>query len=161
MRAQNKKIGVATQTLLIGVRLRLLCRLNKYWKNVFCTGDNCNYLKTIFAVPPGIANVSNDQVVCEGSLVTLSCNATGRPTPTINWTKVEGNGKDSAPLLPVVDGKYVLSNIQRSGNGTYRCTAHNGVGTPVNHTVSVKVECKLSFLYSCNFNFQTSMMLYR
>ena len=96
-------------------------------------------------MPPEIANVSNDQVVCEGSLVTLSCNATGRPTPTITWTKVEDNGKDSAPLLPVVDGKYVLSNIQRSANGTYRCTAHNGVGTPVNHTVSVKVECKLFF----------------
>ena len=112
-------------------------------------------------MPPEIANVSNDQVVCEGSLVTLSCNATGRPTPTITWTKVEDNGKDSAPLLPVVDGKYVLSNIQRTANGTYRCTAHNGVGTPVNHTVSVKVECKLFFLYSCDFNFQTSMMLYR
>ena len=112
-------------------------------------------------MPPGIANVSNDQVVCEGFLVTLSCNATGRPTPTINWTKVEGNGEDSAPLLPVVDGKYVLSNIQRCANGTYRCTAHNGVGIPVNHTVSVKVDCKSSFLYSCDFNFQTSMMLYR
>ena len=115
----------------------------KYRKNVFCTGGN--YLKTIFAVPPEIASVSNDQVVCDGSLVTLSCNATGRPTPTITWTKVEDNDKDSAPLLPVVDGKYILSNIQRSANGTYRCTAHNGVGTPVNHTVSVKVECKLFF----------------
>ena len=73
-------------------------------------------------MPPGIANVSNDQVVCEGSLVTLSCSATGRPTPTITWTKVEDNGTDSAPLLPVVDRKYVLSNIQRSANGTYRCT---------------------------------------
>ena len=112
-------------------------------------------------MPPGIANVGNDQVVFEGSLVTLSCNATGRPTPTITWTKVEDHGTDSAPLLPVVDGIYVLSNIKRSANGTYRCTAHNGVGTPVNHTVSVNVECKLSFLYSCDFNFQTSMMLYR
>ena len=111
-------------------------------------------------MPPGIANVSNDQVVCEGSLVTLSCNATGRPTPTITWTKVEDNGTDSAPLLPVVDGKYVLTNIQRSANGTYRCTAHNGVGTPVNHTVRVKVECKLSFLHYYDFNFQTSVMLY-
>ena len=154
-------MGAATETLLTGLRLRLRCRLNKYWKNVFCTGGNCNYLKTIFAVPPGIANVSNDQVVCEGSLVTLNCNAIGRPKPTITWTKVEDNGKDSAPLLPVVDGTYVLINIQRSANGAYRCTAHNGVGTPVNHTVSVKVECKLSFLYSCDLNFQTSMMLYR
>ena len=94
---------------------------------------------------PRIANVSNYQVVCEGSLVTLSCNATGIPPPNITWTRVEDDGTDSAPLLPVVDGKYVLSNIQRSANGTYRCTADNGVGVPFNRTVSVKVKCKSSF----------------
>ena len=98
-------------------------------------------------MPPRIANVSNDQVACEGSLVTLSCNATGKPTPNISWTKVEDNGRDSAPLLPAVDGKYVMSNIQRSANGTYRCTADNGVGAPVNRTVRVKVECKSRTFY--------------
>ena len=103
-------------------------------------------------MPSGIAYVSNDRVVCEGSLVPLVCNATGKPKPNITWTKVEGNDTDSAPLLPLVDGKYVLSNIQRSANGTYRCTANNGVGTPVNRTVRVRVECKSSLLYSCDFN---------
>ena len=117
--------------------------------------------KFYFAVPSEITSLSHDQVICVDSLVTLSCNATGKPTPTINWTKVEDDGTDSAPLLPVVGGKYVLSNIQRSANGTYRCTAHNGVGDPVNRTVSVKVECKSSLLHSCDFNFQTSMVLYR
>ena len=97
-----------------------------------------------FAVRSEITSLSHDQVICVDSLVTLSCNATGKPTPTINWTKVEDDGTDSAPLLPVVGGKYVLSSIQRSANGTYRCTAHNGVGDPVNRTVSVKVECKSS-----------------
>ena len=98
-------------------------------------------------MPPGITNVKNDQVACEGSLVTLSCNATGKPTPNIAWTKVEDNGTDSAPLLPGMDGKYVMSNIQRSANGTYRCTVDNGVGAPVNRTVKVKVECKSRTFY--------------
>ena len=71
----------------------------------------------MFAVPSGIAHVSNDQMVCEGSLVTLSCNTTGKPTPTITWTKVEYNGTDGAPLFPVVEGKHLLSNIQRSAKG--------------------------------------------
>ena len=79
--------------------------------------------------------------------MTLSCNATGKPTPNISWTKVEDNGTDSAPLLPAVDGKYVMSNIHRSANGTYRCTADNGVGAPVNRTVRVKVECKSRTFY--------------
>ena len=98
-------------------------------------------------MPPGIANVKNDQVVCEGSLVTLSCNATGKPAPNIIWTKVEDNGTDSVPLLPVVDGKHVLSNIQKGANGTYRRTADNGIAIPDNRTVSVKVECKSRTFY--------------
>lgn len=111
------------------------------------------FFEYYFPVPSEITGVSHDQVICEGSLVVLSCNATGKPTPTITWTRVEDGGTDSTPLLPLVGGKYVLSSIQRSANGTYRCTADNGEGVPVNRTVSVKVECKSSFLYSCDFNF--------
>ena len=86
--------------------------------------------------------MSSDRDVCEGSLVTLSCNTTGNPTPGINWTRAFDNGTDSAPLRPVVDGKYDMSNITRSSNGTYRCTADNGVGDAVNQTVKVTVRCK-------------------
>ena len=85
--------------------------------------------------------MSNDQDVCEDSMVTLHCNATGKPAPTINWTRVWENGTDSEQL-PVKDESYVMSNIKRSSNGTYRCTAYNGVGDPVNRTVKVTVRCK-------------------
>ena len=84
---------------------------------------------------------SDDQDVCEDSMVTLYCNATGKPAPSINWKRVWENGTDSEQL-PVVDGSYVMSNIKRSSSGTYRCTAHNGVGDPVNRTVKVIVGCK-------------------
>ena len=94
-----------------------------------------------FAERPELDYASNDQDVCEGSMVTLYCNATGKPAPNINWTRVWENGTDSEQLL-VVDGSYVMSNIKRSSNGTYRCTAYNGVGDPVNHTVKVIVRCK-------------------
>ena len=108
--------------------------------------------KYIFTVPPNIANVSSDGVVCEGSMVTLSCNATGKPSPSITWTRAFNNGTDSAPLLPVVGGKHVISNITRGSNGTYRCTADNGVDDPVNRTVTVTVRCKyLSSMYNLIF----------
>ena len=74
-------------------------------------------------------------------MVTLYCNATGKPEPNINWTRVWENGTESEQL-PVVDGSYVMSNIKRSSIGTYRCTAYNGVGDPVNRTVKVIVRCK-------------------
>ncbi|XP_022793689.1 hemicentin-2-like [Stylophora pistillata] len=87
--------------------------------------------------PPEVV-VSNDQDVCEGSMITLSCNATGKPTPNITWTKEGENGTDSGPL-PSVKGFYVISGINRSSNGTYRCTASNGVGDGDNKTTKVIV----------------------
>lgn len=101
-------------------------------------------------VLPEFTNVSSDQVVCEDAMVTLSCNATGKPTPNITWTRVTVNGTDSVPPHPVVDGTILISNIRRSSNGsTYRCTATNGVGDPVNRTVTVIVGCKLPSCQSC------------
>ena len=98
-------------------------------------------------MPSEIGNVSSDQDVCKGAMVTLSCNATGKPTPNITWTRVADDGTDSAPLQSVVDGKYAMNNITRGSNGTYRCTANNGVGDPVNRTVRVTVRCEyLSFI---------------
>ena len=92
--------------------------------------------------PPEIVNVTGDQYVCVGSLVTLSCKATGKPIQNITWTRVCENSTDIGEL-PSIDGIYVISNTSRSSNGTYCCTASNGVGTPANQTTEVIVECKL------------------
>ena len=94
-----------------------------------------------FVERPELDYASNNQDVCEDSMVTLFCNATSKPAPNINWTRVWENGTDRVQL-PVVGGSYVMSNIKRSSNGTYRCTAYNGVGDPVNRTLEVIVRCK-------------------
>ena len=86
--------------------------------------------------------MTGNQFACEGSVVTLSCKATGKPIPNIAWTRVQENGTDSGELTSV-DGFYVISNTSRSSKGTYRCTASNGVGTPANQTTEVIVGCKL------------------
>ena len=44
-----------------------------------------------------------------------------------------------------------MDNISRSSNGTYRCTAFNGVGEPVNQTLKVIVRCKLHCLWNVSF----------
>ena len=103
-------------------------------------------IHVFLSVPPEI-NVGTSQDVCEGSLVILSCKATGKPKPNITWTRVAGDGTESAPL-PAVDGNYIMSNIQRNLSGTYRCTADNGVGDPVNRTVQVRPRCKCMMLLS-------------
>ena len=75
-------------------------------------------------------------------MVTLSCNATGKPIPSITWTRVWENGANSGEL-PSTDGIYIISNTSRSSHGTYRCTVSNGVGTPANQTTEVTVASKL------------------
>ena len=101
--------------------------------------------------------MTSDQFVHEHSDVTLSCNATGKPEPNITWTRVWENGTDSGALQSK-DGYLVMANISRSSNGTYRCTAFNGVGEPVNQTVKVIVRCKLPRL--CNVSFKLIETLY-
>ena len=101
--------------------------------------------------------MKSDQDVHEHSEVTLSCNATGKPEPNITWTRVWENGTDSRALQSK-DGYLVMANISRSSNGTYRCTAFNGVGKPVNQTVTVIVRCKLPRL--CNVSFKLIETLY-
>ena len=49
------------------------------------------------------------------------------------------NGSDSNVLFT---GKnYVFPN-NRTNAGTYRCTADNGIGNAVNHTVNMTVYCE-------------------
>ena len=101
--------------------------------------------------------MTSEQDVHEHSEVTLSCNATGKPEPNITWTRVWENGTDSGALQSK-DGVLVMANISRSSSGTYRCTAFNGVGEPVNQTVMVIVRCKLPC--PCNVNFKLIEILY-
>ena len=84
--------------------------------------------------------MTGDQNVCVGSMVTLSCKASGKPIPNITWTRVWENGTDSGEL-PSMDGIYVINNT--SSNGTYRCTASNGIGVPAYQTTEVIVGSKL------------------
>jgi len=70
--------------------------------------------------------------VNETDVVTLSCSAEGRPTPSITWTRVSDNSSVSFPLI--ITGK--------EDEGGYRCTADNGVGNLETQIVYVFVECE-------------------
>ena len=73
----------------------------------------------------------------------LTCTADGEPAPNITWTKVFANGTDSHVLS--TDERFLLPN-SRTNDGTYRCKASNGIGSDVNHTVIVVVNCEYCFL---------------
>ena len=77
-----------------------------------------------------------DKTVTEGDDVTLSCNASGMPSPMVSWIKVGSHMRSNRNEL-------VLANINRSGAGEYRCEASNECGN-ASQTAGIFVQCKLT-----------------
>ena len=55
-----------------------------------------------------------------------------------------GNGSDSNVLF---NGTQYEFSSNRTNAGTYRCTAENGIGSAVSHTVNVTVNCEYHYLF--------------
>ncbi|KAK1786197.1 hypothetical protein P4O66_017911, partial [Electrophorus voltai] len=98
-------------------------------------------------VPAFIYRVSEDITVNEGSNVTLSCLANGRPDPSITWRLLNPSVQscpchschNRAETLDV--GEYLeISGITRMQAGRYECKASNDVATPDVKYVSVVVN---------------------
>ena len=94
-----------------------------------------------FLVFPTFIGFSPDQVVVEGDPVTiaLTCLADGNPAPNITWTRVFDNESDSDVLFT---GNPCVINSNRNNAGRYRCKADNGIGSAINQTIRVTVNCK-------------------
>ncbi|XP_072557451.1 limbic system-associated membrane protein isoform X1 [Paramormyrops kingsleyae] len=89
----------------------------------------------IVQVPANIYKVSEDIIINEGSNVTLSCLASGRPDPTITWRLLN-------PSAEPLDGEEYLdiSGILRTQAGKYECKSSNDVATPDVKYVNVVVN---------------------
>ena len=78
--------------------------------------------------------------VVEGESITLHCNATGKPEPSLAWTM------GASPL--VLSNKTVLNTGILNRNDTinniiqYQCTASNGVESPATAVANITVHCK-------------------
>jgi len=85
---------------------------------------------------------SHDQAnltVIKGSSLTLKCEATGNPRPSIIWSKHNRDLEGVEHRLSA-DGQTIeLENMTISHGGRYTCTADNGVGDPVTEQLHVTV----------------------
>ena len=76
----------------------------------------------------------------EGKSIALYCNATGKPDPTLTWTKVGNAGplSNNAVLnTGILNRNDAINNIIQ-----YQCTASNGVESPVTAVANIIVHCK-------------------
>ena len=87
----------------------------------------------IFSVPASILPIDNEMLL-EGGNVTLSCNATGFPAPTVFWVKTSSGVRFNKTEL-------VFTNINRSEGGEYTCVASNPCSTSI-EVAHVHVQCK-------------------
>jgi len=92
------------------------------------------------SAPANFTNVSGGHSVTEGSDLQLFCQASGKPSPNITWVRMLRDGSESEVLHR--EPTWNFSNINNVEAGTYRCTAYNGVGYPVGHTLILNVLCK-------------------
>ncbi|OAD57383.1 Neurotrimin [Eufriesea mexicana] len=96
-------------------------------------------------VPPNILDysTSTDMVVAEGSKVTLHCEATGSPEPSIIWRREDNqlillpNGEEATSI----EGpNFNISKVNRLHMGFYLCIASNGVPPSVSKRIMLTVQ---------------------
>ena len=68
--------------------------------------------------------------------ITLWCNATGNPQPSITWKKL-----GSSSIVLSNEKKLFLSRADASDTGAYLCSAKNDLGTTVSEEVHLNVVC--------------------
>ncbi|XP_078352640.1 hemicentin-1-like isoform X3 [Oculina patagonica] len=79
----------------------------------------------------------------EGDNVTLSCNATGNPVPTISWTR-NGSPVDTIgnSRIRFSENKNELSitNVSRTDSGEYRCVTNNSLGNDTSNAAKLDIQ---------------------
>ena len=105
----------------------------------------------ILLVKEGYFNVLSDEPnvtiehcsanVTEGDNATMSCNATGSPTPETAWIREKTGEVLSYSKL------HQITGINRSETGAYVCLAWNGIGKNNSKSCLVVVQCKCTYYF--------------
>ena len=106
-----------------------------------------------FLLRKAISNVLSDEPnvtiehcstnVTEGDNATMSCNATGSPTPKTAWIREKTGEVLSYSKI------HQITGINRNETGAYMCLAWNGIGNNSSKSclVAVKSKCTILFLF--------------
>ncbi|KAL7630466.1 UNVERIFIED_CONTAM: hypothetical protein RMT77_019367 [Armadillidium vulgare] len=89
--------------------------------------------------PAKVSRISEDVIkVVQGSTVKIECSARGNPTPAITWSKKDGHLPSGAKSEEGFS--ITFQGVDRHVEGTYICTAANGIGEPSSTYIKVQVE---------------------
>ena len=88
----------------------------------------------IFVTEPAIIEKVEKSTVAEGGYLTLSCQVSGDPFPSVSWVKVMSGKRFNGSNLS-------LRNVNGDASGEYRCEAAN-LCSSVSRKTEVDVQCK-------------------
>ncbi|XP_066534980.1 inactive tyrosine-protein kinase 7 [Hoplias malabaricus] len=90
----------------------------------------------------------------------VQCSATGRETPSIHWTRADGNAVPAH--VEQVNGVLHFGKVKRSDAGNYTCVASNRlqgeIRAYVSLTVGVNIEFQLEPEYTTVYQGHTAML---
>ncbi|XP_073259129.1 hemicentin-1-like [Porites lutea] len=93
-------------------------------------------------VAPQITTHPQNTTVTEGNNITLSCNASGDPEPTISWFRGGSvlTSDDSRIFLGADSKQLTITSIKRNNTGEYRCVANNSAGNATSDVAKLIVQ---------------------
>ncbi|KAK7505592.1 hypothetical protein BaRGS_00003337, partial [Batillaria attramentaria] len=91
----------------------------------------------ILQTPPKIS-------VGPGENAYLHCQAFGTPTPRVTWSYQGATVTSRGRRIVFNNGTLVVTGMTAQDTGNYKCTAENGVDTPVSRNMKLVIEEKLS-----------------
>ena len=97
----------------------------------------------LIIVAPLITTQPQGGPVTEGDNVTLSCNASGNPVPTITWTRKGSVLTSSVPRISfgAEFRELTIRIVNRTDRGEYRCVANNSFGNVTSNAATLDVQC--------------------
>ena len=88
-----------------------------------------------FSLVPASIQPLDNKTVKKGDTITLFCNASGKPPPSVSWTYVDRGLKHD-------NETWVITDIDVNDLGEYRCDASNDYGNDSESmTVFYKGKC--------------------
>ncbi|KAL1476844.1 hypothetical protein MTO96_036197 [Rhipicephalus appendiculatus] len=112
-------------------------------KNIFGFDSYSAYLDV--EAPPVLKKTTPDTNVVQGGSVTLNCQATGSPKPTVSWSRSSGTtGEAAVPaanarMQASPNGTLLIEDVAAEDTGKYTCTAQNSIGS-VSHSLYLHVR---------------------
>ncbi|KAG8173217.1 hypothetical protein JTE90_025387 [Oedothorax gibbosus] len=98
---------------------------------------------TVTSAPEWL-NEPVDTLVEEGDSLSIECQATGVPPPSIKWTSGESNllvpGEQASAIRTSEGGTLIISKVEASMEGSYTCEANNGYGEPLKKVILISVR---------------------